>query len=95
MQAAHYLPQALTLVAITAIIVFAVVVVPKLGSTTDGFRNVVIIFFANFQVRNCVLPAAAALCQQSKPHRWRGCQPAACGCSVVHSPQEHPMLLGC
>ena len=31
-------------------VVFAVVVVPNLGSTSDGFRNVVIIFFANLQI---------------------------------------------
>ena len=42
--------QAFTVAASVAVVVFAAVVVPKLGSSTDGFRNVVIILFANFQV---------------------------------------------
>lgn len=42
--------QVLTVGAAVAIIVFAAVVVPKLGSSGSGFRNVVIILFANFQV---------------------------------------------
>lgn len=42
--------QVLTLGAVIAIVVFAAVVVPRLGSSASGFRNVVIILFANFEV---------------------------------------------
>jgi hypothetical protein len=40
----------LTTTAVAAVIVFALVVVPALGSAYDGFRNVVIIVFANMQI---------------------------------------------
>lgn len=40
----------MTVVGAAAIIVFAFVVVPKIGSSSSGFRNVVIILFANFQI---------------------------------------------
>ena len=40
----------LSLIAVAAVAVFAAVVVPALGSASDGFRNVVIIFFANLQI---------------------------------------------
>lgn len=41
---------ALTTTGVAAVIVFALVVVPALGSAYDGFRNVVIIVFANLQI---------------------------------------------
>lgn len=61
-------PQVLTVVAAVAIIVFAAVVVPKLGSSGSGFRNVVIILFANFQVnRRGVSPLGPRLPQFAGP----------------------------
>lgn len=40
----------LTLLGVTAVIVFVVVVVPKLGSRKrTGFRNLIIVLTANFQ----------------------------------------------
>jgi hypothetical protein len=43
--------QVLTLLGVTAVIVFVVVVVPKLGSSkSTGFRNLIIVLTANFQV---------------------------------------------
>ena len=42
--------QVLTLLGVTAVIVFVVVVVPKLGSSKSaGFRNLIIVLTANFQ----------------------------------------------
>ena len=42
--------QVLTLLGVTAVIVFVVVVVPKLGSRKrTGFRNLIIVLTANFQ----------------------------------------------
>ncbi len=40
----------LTTTGVAAVIVFVLVVVPALGSAYDGFRNVVIIVFANLQI---------------------------------------------
>lgn len=40
----------LTLLGVTAVVVFVVVVVPKLGSRkSTGFRNLIIVLTANFQ----------------------------------------------
>jgi hypothetical protein len=44
--------QLLTLLGVTAVIVFLVVIVPKLGTRKGaGFRNLIIVLTANFQVR--------------------------------------------
>lgn len=37
-------------VVIVAVVVFAFVIVPRIGSSSSGFRNVIIIVFANFQI---------------------------------------------
>ena len=60
------MPQLLTVLAVTAVIVFAVVIVPKLGRRrADGFRNVIIILFANLQASSLNLPMEST----RAPHR--------------------------
>jgi hypothetical protein len=58
----------LTLLGVTAVIVFVVVVVPKLGSSKSaGFRNLIIVLTANFQaslnfaVSHCVKNGASSM----------------------------------
>ena len=54
----------LTTTGVAAVIVFALVVVPALGSAYDGFRNVVIIVFANLQIVAIIgqVPGVEACC---------------------------------
>ena len=61
----------LTTTGVAAVIVFVLVVVPALGSAYDGFRNVVIIVFANLQIVAIIgqVPEVPALrCAQRLMH---------------------------
>lgn len=59
--------QLLTVLGAAAIIIFAVVIVPKLGSSKgSGFRNVIIVLTANFQVRSHAARRSASRCCRSQ-----------------------------
>lgn len=74
--------QVLTLGAVIAIVVFAAVVVPRLGSSASGFRNVVIILFANFEV-----PLSAPLCPAGGQACMGAPPPAPMQCYATESHQ--------